>query len=271
MPDENTKWIVVTDLDGTLLNHDSYDYDAALLAIETLKNENIPVVLNTSKTFLETVSIREELAINDPFIVENGSCIYLLKSEFKQPEGASSRGEYWEIILGASQSSIDQIFCSLEINDSQYTRLSQCSILEVINLTGLTEEQAKEAVARDFSEPFLWHEDEQSLNKLINNLQEYNLSVLQGGRFLHVIGNCDKGRATKRLASCYEGTVKTIALGDSANDAAMLKAANISIIVNSPSSKQLDQLVSADYQTEATAPEGWKEGIEMALLQINKQ
>ncbi len=271
MPDENTKWIVVTDLDGTLLNHDSYDYDAALLAIETLKNENIPVVLNTSKTFLETVSIREELAIYDPFIVENGSCIYLLKSEFKQPEEASSRGEYWEIILGASKLSIDHIFCSLGLKDSQYTRLSQCSIPQVIDLTGLTEEQAKAAVARDFSEPFLWHDDEQSLNELIKNLQQYNLSVLQGGRFLHVIGNCDKGRATERLASCYEGAVKTIALGDSANDAAMLNAANISIIVNSPSNKQLDQLVSADYQTEAAAPEGWKEGIEMALIQINKQ
>ena len=77
MPDQTTPWLVVTDLDGTLLNHHDYAFDAAQVAIAELKAKGIPVVLNTSKTYAETVTIREKLGIGDPFIVENGSCLYL--------------------------------------------------------------------------------------------------------------------------------------------------------------------------------------------------
>jgi len=45
-----SKMIIFTDLDGTLLNHKSYDYKAVLPLLERLKSLDIPVVLNSSKT-----------------------------------------------------------------------------------------------------------------------------------------------------------------------------------------------------------------------------
>ena len=42
--------IVATDLDGTLLDHYTYDWQPAARAIELLKQKCIPLVINTSKT-----------------------------------------------------------------------------------------------------------------------------------------------------------------------------------------------------------------------------
>ena len=269
MPDQTTQWLVVTDLDGTLLNHHDYAFDAAQVAIAELKAKGIAVVLNTSKTYAETLVIREQLGIGDPFIVENGSCLYLPVEQFDRPQHALQRDTYWELVLGATQKKIDDVLQFLDLGDDHCIRLSRCSVAEAVALTGLTEIQAEQAIAREFSEPLIWQAGEPALAELQKQLGRFGLTTLQGGRFLHVIGECDKGLATRRLVKEYAAEVKVIALGDSANDAAMLSEADISIIVNSPSNHQLRKLVTADIQTHASAPEGWREGIETALSRMH--
>jgi len=269
MSKQKVQWLVITDLDGTLLNHHSYDFGAAKNAIVELQKRSIPVILNTSKTYAETITIRQDLDLADPFIVENGSCIYLPKKQFAQPLAASSREEYWELVIGASQKKIDEILQRINLTEKNCIRLSQCSIEQAVALTGLSNEQAAQAINREFSEPLIWQANETTLIALQQQLKLNAMTTLQGGRFLHVIGDCDKGRATARLIKCYAHTVKTIILGDSANDAAMLAVADISVIVNSPSNHQLRKLVSPDIQTKAAAPEGWQEAINEVLMQIN--
>lgn len=269
MSKQKLQWLVITDLDGTLLNHHSYDFDAAKNAIVELQKRSIPVILNTSKTYAETITIRQDLDLADPFIVENGSCIYLPKKQFAQPLAASSREEYWELVIGASQKKIDEILQRIKLTEKNCIRLSQCSIEQAVALTGLSNEQAAQAINREFSEPLIWQANETTLIALQQQLKLNAMTTLQGGRFLHVIGDCDKGRATARLIKCYAHNVKTIILGDSANDAAMLAVADISVIVNSPSNHQLRKLVSPDIQTKAAAPEGWQEAINEVLMKIN--
>ena len=266
------QWLVVTDLDGTMLDHHSYEISAAKDAVQLLQQRHIPVVLNTSKTFAETLEIRVILGITDPFIVENGSAIYLEKCDFDRPPGALEYGDYWLILLGERQQQISQVLARVlsdtGLDDSCYTRLSQLTIGQAIALTGLTEEQAENAIAREYSEPLIWQADEKTLATFQQQLKKYGLTTLQGGRFLHVIGDCDKGRSMLRLLDCYKPVMKTVALGDSANDAAMLSAADISVIVNSPSNHQLRELHSPDIQTVATAPQGWREAIDQLLPQL---
>jgi len=269
MSNENIQWLVITDLDGTLLNHDSYAVDAALNAIVLLQEKNIPVILNTSKTYAETITIRKMLDIHDPFIVENGSCIYLPKNQFAKLTGSTSREDYWAIEMGASQQAINEILRHIKLTEKHAIRLSQCTVEQAVALTGLSNEQAAQAISREFSEPLIWQADESLLDKFQQQLKLNALTILQGGRFLHVIGDCDKGRAMVRLIDCYTNKVKTIVLGDSANDAAMLTMADISVIVNSPSNHQLHKRVSPDIQTKASAPEGWQEAIKKALMQIH--
>ena len=45
--------IIFSDLDGTLLDHNNYDWSAAKPAMERLSASDIPVVLNSSKTISE--------------------------------------------------------------------------------------------------------------------------------------------------------------------------------------------------------------------------
>ena len=67
--------IVFTDLDGTLLDHETYRFDAALPALETLAARGVPLVLATSKTAAEIGPIRQALGRDVPAIVENGGGI----------------------------------------------------------------------------------------------------------------------------------------------------------------------------------------------------
>jgi len=266
MNDAASQWLVISDLDATLLNHFDYSSEPALPIIELLKEKQIPVIFNTSKTYSETLSIRQTLNIVDPFIVENGSAIFLPKALFFQaPPAAVSRDDYWQITLGQSIQNIRAALNNINTPSSHYTRLSGCTIEEAVNLTGLSSEQASQAVSREFSEPLIWHKDKAALAVFKEQLCAHHLTTLKGGRFLHVLGECDKGLAATLLKQYYAMPVKTIVLGDSPNDAEMLSMADISIIVNSPSSAQLSVLVQADIQTSAAAPDGWAEGITKAL------
>ncbi len=70
-------YLIFTDLDGTLLDHDTYGYGDALPALELVKKRNVPLVLCTSKTREETSELRDELGLSHPFITENGGGIFI--------------------------------------------------------------------------------------------------------------------------------------------------------------------------------------------------
>ena len=66
----------LTDLDGTLLDHETYWFDAALPALEAVKAQNIPLILASSKTTAEIAPLQKAIGIEYPAIVENGAGIY---------------------------------------------------------------------------------------------------------------------------------------------------------------------------------------------------
>ena len=56
---DSNQWLVITDLDGTLLNHHNYEVDAAKSVIALLKGNGIPIVFNTSKTTAESITLKK--------------------------------------------------------------------------------------------------------------------------------------------------------------------------------------------------------------------
>lgn len=70
------KLIVFSDLDGTLLDEDSYSFAAAEPALALMRRHRVPLVLATSKTRAEVEELRTRLDNRDPFIVENGGGIF---------------------------------------------------------------------------------------------------------------------------------------------------------------------------------------------------
>ena len=68
--------LVVTDLDGSLLDHHDYNWDAASEWLARLKQHQIPLVICSSKTAAEIVPLQKKLGISGaPFIAENGACV----------------------------------------------------------------------------------------------------------------------------------------------------------------------------------------------------
>jgi predicted mannosyl-3-phosphoglycerate phosphatase (HAD superfamily) len=51
---ERERWIVVSDLDGSLLDHYSYSSEDAKPALDLLRQLDLPLILNTSKTLRES-------------------------------------------------------------------------------------------------------------------------------------------------------------------------------------------------------------------------
>lgn len=263
----SVQWVVISDLDGSLLNHDDYSWDKALPAIEYLRNHRIPIIFNTSKTYLETIDIQDELGVMAPFVVENGSCIYLPKAQFQYLPNpyAVSRNGYWEIKYGKNIQEINKCLKQVISNEDDFTLLSECSPKQASDLTGLSLIQAKNAIAREFSQPLIWNGSAERFNDFKHRLFKQGLTFLQGGRFLHIQGKTDKGFAVEKLQSFFSGQLKTVVIGDSANDIDMLRRADVAIIVKGPGNKYLTEQVQSSYVTEKPAPEGWAEAVQYAL------
>ena len=69
--------IIFTDLDGSLLDEETYQASPADSLLEMLDNLGVPLVFNSSKTFPEMLKIRRLLGNHQPFVVENGSAVYV--------------------------------------------------------------------------------------------------------------------------------------------------------------------------------------------------
>ncbi|NOR81504.1 MAG: HAD hydrolase family protein [Methyloprofundus sp.] len=62
--DNMRNWLIFTDLDGTLLDHDNYRFDQAIPALEKVNRLKIPLIINSSKTYAEIKAIRQKMHNN---------------------------------------------------------------------------------------------------------------------------------------------------------------------------------------------------------------
>lgn len=264
------EWAVVTDLDGSLLNHHDYHWEEALPTIRALQEAFIPIIFNTSKTYKETITLQQEIDITAPFIVENGSCIYLPKIQFKElpSQFAVTRDAFWEIKLGNTVAEIDKYLAQVVSASDCFVMLSACTASQASDLTGLTKDQALNAIKREFSQPIIWEGTQKQLADFKMRLKEQGLYTLQGGRFLHIQGKSNKGSAINKLRKLYPHTIKMVAIGDSQNDLDMLKEADISVVVKAPGNKTLLEQYTPDYLTRSEAPSGWVDAVNFASGQI---
>ncbi len=155
-----------------------------------------------------------------------------------------------------------------------YQGFSSMSVERLSEITGLSLEASEQAKQRQYGEPIHWLGDQYTKNLFIERLIDYGANVVQGGRFIHLSGLCDKGQAliwlTERYRELYDTeTVHTIALGDGENDIAMLEAADIAIQIRSPvhDFPTLFRQNRQTIQTELYGPLGWAEAIQTLIFE----
>lgn len=187
--------------------------------VKKLKKKGIPIVFCSSKTRAEQEYYRRVMGVTDPFIVENGSAIYIPKDYFSFSFNYDfSTEKYRVIVLGEKYRKIREVVGKLGVKS-----FGKMSVGEVSKVTGLSENLAKLAKQREYSETLVLSEGEKEKLKLI---EKAGLSWTYGGKFYSVIGKTDKGRAVKKLLELFKkefGKVESIGVGDSPNDFPMLE------------------------------------------------
>lgn len=245
--------IIFTDLDSTLLDHESYSFKPALEMLGFIKEHNIPLIIVTSKTKKEVIAIQEKLKITTPFVVENGAGIIY-------PNG----GEYKVETLGYSYDEIRSYFEKYQ-RSIRMRGFFDMSVQEIAKETGLPMLKAMCAKERTFTEPFLL-ESESDYIKLKKMANRDGVDVVKGGRFYHLISlGQDKAVALKKIIDDYQNRTKldyhTIALGDSANDLKMLQSVDTPILIPHKDGSYFQCKIANLIRAKDAGPVGWNSAL----------
>ena len=251
--------IVFTDLDGTLIDHDTYSFAPAKPALEALKLQSAGLVLASSKTAAEVIQLRQQVGAEDwPAIIENGAGLLAPRAtEF--PDSS----EYHTVLSALASVPRDLRKLFLGFGD--------VSVEQVSKMTGLSGEAAALAKGRSFSEPGMWSGTAAQKEEFLAALAEHGVTAQQGGRFLTLSLGKNKVDQMRAIVKTYAPR-HTIALGDAPNDVAMLEAADIGIVVANPARAPLPRLKTEDagriVRTTQAGPTGWNVAILDALKSL---
>lgn len=261
--------LIFTDLDGTLLEHFTYEWAAAEPAIERLRHWRVPWVVVTSKTRAEVELWRERLGNEHPFVVENGGAAFIPAGYFPfAAPGGKLRGRYevleWGTPYGQLIRDLDR---ASQVSHCRVRAFHEMSPEEVSVLCDLPLEQATLAQQREYDEPFLVL-DPHRAEALASAIGATGRQWTRGGRFWHILGDNDKAIAVSALSGLFEqafGPVRTIGLGDGWNDAFFLNSVAVPVLIRSAQHQELKALVPRGVVTDRSGPAGWNEAV-LSLL-----
>lgn len=270
--EEKISALVFTDLDGTLLD-DSYDIAAAARAMDALFDRGVLVVPASSKTLREMRELDAQRSRPQPFIFENGAGIGWpgdrvadTVTHFAGEHGIELAGLRYEAICAV----LDDLKKSRGFG---FIGFNEMDAREVAGHTGLTVEAAALARDRMCSEPLLWCDSEQAFERFSESLSQHGLIAVQGGRFVHVMPDIDKGRAALRVAEAYaaSGTrLPIIACGDSANDAPLLSIADACVTFPNHSGEHLPVSDRPRLKANAAGVASWTDEVNLLLEQVSE-
>lgn len=223
-------WLVVTDLDGTLLD-DGYDLPAAARALNRISARGHRVALASSKTLDEMLALAA-LCVQAPILIfENGA-------GFGWPLASAAPGRpprYSTTIEGEGYAELRaHLRCLRRRGDYRFLGFGDLSALEVARHTGLTPDAARLARHRAASEPLLWLDTDERLAAFEASVASLGYRCVAGGRFLHVMPRTDKAQAmirvVRRLRAETSAALPVVACGDADNDLAMLQSADRALV-----------------------------------------
>lgn len=256
--------LIFTDLDGTLLDSETYAFERALPALRLIHLLKIPLIIVSSKTRSEIESIRVKMmSLDYPFITENGGGIFFPKT-FPLPQGYSSKAidDYSAIFIGDTVKSV--IEKAKPLKEKFYFRgFSEMSVEEIVALTGLGKEEATNASIREFDEPVVLDNAARSAGRFCKEADKLGLDCVHGGRFIHLFCGGNKGKAVKVVIDIYRGLKSdlfSVALGDSPNDLSMLGVVDKAVLMKGKDGTYIKGLIHPNItKAPGVGPEAWND------------
>ncbi len=234
------EWIVVTGLEGALLNlaeaGSGADQVPLKRAIAQLEAKGIPVIVFTDSDRAEVEPIREQLGLVSSFITESGSGIFtsVNQNPFKVPLGERA-GEYYVKALGCPYV---QARAGLRVMANVIAHplkgFGDFTVPQLEKVTQLSAAAAHRAKDREFSEPFMTPKavdaavlrqtaEEMGFGLVLRRPDEGRFSVLMGPE-------AGLGLAIQRVIAAYQQLsenepLKVLGLSAQADDLEVLAAA----------------------------------------------
>ena len=258
--------VIFTDLDGTLLDKNTFKFDKIEKYFRELLSKDIIIIPNSSKTEAELSDFNKQYNLNLSFIAENGSSIHGLNLIHKNlPE---------KITLSRSADQIYEIYnenIPSHLKD-KITFILKLNSKEQQEIFGLPMDKIKLALKRDYSLPIQFNGNEIEKNEFIKIINNAGLTVQTGGRIMNICDNVNKSKAMLKTLELInkeiDDEVITIGVGDNQNDVDMLRQSNYACLVKNEdfdsSLINIDNLI----KSSEPSPNGWADVIKTALQKV---
>jgi mannosyl-3-phosphoglycerate phosphatase len=235
--------------------------------MKRLEERAIPWILCTSKTRAELLPLRRDLGHRHPFIVENGGAILIPEGYFTVPFSADPPADgYRTIRIGLPYTRLRTGLKEIaEETGIVLNGFGDMDENEIARRTGLSATEAGLAKIREYDEPFILKGTPEQQQSVLSRIESRGFRWTKGGRFYHLTGDNDKGRAVKIVSEIYRrqyGPIVTVGLGDSLNDLPMLSAVDRPILVQRPDGGYENAMaLSGLERAEGIGPVGWNRAV----------
>ena len=265
------KVLIFTDLDGSLLNHNDFEFKEIKSFILHCLDKGIKIIPNSSKTKSEIEYFFHQLGKKLPYILENGAAIHnlnLLNKNFKLKENSIIFSRSIDQILEIFYTTVPLEFRKKSVFIKDMTKEKQMKIL------GLNDKYLPFALDREYSIPLIFEGSQKVIDEFSSFLKSLGLKLHEGGRVFNICDDCSKGFAMKciveKLKNQYAANPHTIVVGDSPNDISMLMQSDQPCVIPLPNRNNLINLkIKNILRAKKCAPKGWEEDIKSSLKKIN--
>lgn len=257
--------LIFTDLDGTLLDHETYSWKKAEPALRLARRMDVPVIFCTSKTRAEIEVCRRRIGNKEPFVAENGEAIFIPKGYFsRNPAQARLSGKYYVIALGRPYRELREAIRKMQTEGLRVRGFGDMTPGEVTKLTGLSAKEARLAMKREYDEPFILSDSRQEAG-VRDFARKNDLRITKGGRFYHLLGSSGgKGIAAGILSGLYGIEAGkppvTAGLGDSENDFPLLRMVSVPYLLKRHDGSHAPKS-GAFIRYDGKGPEGWNSAV----------
>ena len=137
---------------------------------------------------------------------------------------------------------------------------------ELASLSGLSPKEAAFAKKREYDEPFVIEGGEREVEMVRRKIEGKGMNYTSGGKFHHILGNNDKGKAVEILKKLYENRfsqILTVGVGDSLNDLPMLSAVDHPIFLKGEGAPvpKIEAPIPHLVIIDGTGPRAWNRAI----------
>jgi|TARA_B100001971_G_scaffold153264_1_gene142518 mannosyl-3-phosphoglycerate phosphatase len=263
--------IIITDMDGCFLDHDTYNYEDSVEAFNKAVKQGAIISFCTSKNLDEIEAYNKKLGVNFPFIAENGSVIYIPKDFFGFEFEFQKETEDYKIIeLNVKHDETIKMLHKIRKELSfEFIIFSEMTPEEINEDCGLSIEAAKLAKNKQYADVVkIVDETPEKVEQFRQAVEKENFSSARGIRYHTITKGSNKGKAAKVLLDLYKrkyNKIVSIGLGDSPNDVSMLKEVDSPYLVAKPDGSHTDTGNLTVEKVGGIGPKGWSKAVNELL------